>query len=260
MKSVITLTTDFGTCDGFVGQVKGVILSINPNVNLLDITHDIDPFSIVGGALALKGVVGRFAFPCIHMAVVDPGVGGKHRRLAIRLGDSYLVGPDNGLFSLILRDFGAFEARSIENPNFMALHVSNTFHGRDIFAPAAARLSLGEKFAEIGPMVNDLMELETPSPVFSDRQTLGIILHIDRFGNLVSNINRKHVEGFQLEIKCGPIKISGLVNCYSQSNPEEPVALINSFDLLEIALPMGNASEAYGVGVGTAIKITMERK
>ncbi len=258
MKSIITLTTDFGSQDGFVGQMKGVILSRNPCANIIDITHDIPPYSILEGALVLKGAVGRFTIPSIHVAVVDPGVGGKRKPLAVRLDDKFLVGPDNGLLSLILVDSQKYEARSIENPEFMAPKVSQTFHGRDIFAPAAAQLSLGRRFAEVGPVVGDIQTLEIPKVSRTSTSLLGEIIHVDRFGNLISNMDIKIIGDGKFCVGCGPIRIGELSTHYVQTGSVMPVALINSMDLLEIALPCGNASEHYRVGVGAEVRIIFE--
>lgn len=259
MRPVITLTTDFGERDGYVGQMKGVILGINPDVSILDITHDIAPYSIMEGALALKGVVKRFTIPTIHLAVVDPGVGGKRRPIAIRMGASYLVGPDNGIFSLLFDELEEFQARSIENKRFMAPSVGSTFHGRDIFAPAAARLSLGHDFGHIGPVITDLVKVTMPSKKVSPDGIQGEIIHVDRFGNLISNIERSEVEGINLSVFCGPIRVDQLSSCYSDSATDSPIALTNSFDLLEIALPQADASKEYGIKTGARVNVFFKR-
>ncbi len=259
MKTVVTLTTDFGERDGYVGQMKGVILGINPEASIVDITHDIAPYSIMEGALTLKGVVKRFSIPTVHVSVVDPGVGGKRRPIAVRIGSSYLVGPDNGIFSLLLDEFAGYEARSIENSGFMAPTVSNTFHGRDIFAPAAARLSLGHNFQDVGPIITDLAKLVAPQKIRSSDGIQGEIIHIDRFGNLITNVERSELEGMALSVSCGPIRIQRLSSCYSDSIPLSPIALLNSFDLLEIALPNANASEEYGIETGARINVRFKK-
>lgn len=258
MKSFITLTTDFRSQDGFVGQMKGVILSINRCANIVDITHDITPYSVLEGALALKGVVGRFRFPSIHVAVVDPGVGGKRKPLAVRVDDKFLVGPDNGLLSLVLVDSEKYEARSIENPEFLAPKISHTFHGRDIFAPAAAQLSLGRRFEEIGPLVSHVQMLDMPKVSRTPKSLMGEIIHVDRFGNLISNMESKIIGDGKFCVECGPIRIGELSTHYVQTGSIMPVALINSMDFLEIALPCGNASEHYSVGVGAEVRIIFE--
>lgn len=259
MKPIVTLTTDFGERDGYVGQMKGVILGINPDVSIVDITHDITPYSIMEGALALKGVVRRFTIPSVHLAVVDPGVGGKRRPIAVKMGASYLVGPDNGLFSLLLDELAVFEARSIENRTFMAPTIGSTFHGRDVFAPAAAMLSSGHEFCDVGPVVTDLVKLAKPLKTASSDGIQGEIIHIDRFGNLISNIERSEVEGFNLSVLCGPIRVERLSTCYSDSSPDSALALVNSYDLLEIALPEANAAKEYSVGIGSHVNVCFRK-
>lgn len=259
MKSIITLTTDFGARDGYVGQMKGVILGINPEATILDVTHDIAPYAVFEGALVLKGVIGRFTFPSFHIAVIDPGVGGKRKPLAIRVADRYLIGPDNGLFSLVIGGLKEYEARVIANPDFMAPAISHTFHGRDIFAPAAAQLSLGRDFQEIGPVLERLQMLETPQAIVTRERVTGKIIHVDRFGNLITNIESQNIQGQQISVRCGPVRIGGLASYYCQADPKSPIALINSFDLLEIALPSGNASEQYGIGVGADVEVVFGR-
>ncbi len=259
MSAVVTLTTDFGERDGYVAQMKGIILGINPDACIVDITHDIAPYSIMEGALTLKGVVKCFSFPSYHVAVVDPGVGGMRRPVAVRTGSSYLIGPDNGIFSLLLHQLTGYEARSIENSAFMTPAISRTFHGRDIFAPAAAKLSLGHDFSNVGPIITDLTRLVEPERIKSSDSIQGEIIHVDRFGNLISNIERSEVEGITLEVSCGPIKVNRLSSCYSDSAPFSPVALTNSYDLLEIAIPNGNASEKYGIVKGARINVRVKK-
>ena len=259
MKGVVTLTTDFGERDGYVGQMKGIILGINPDACIVDITHEITPYSIMEGALALRGVVKCFSFPSYHVAVVDPGVGGVRRPVAVRTGSSYLIGPDNGIFSLLLNELAEYEARSIENSAFMAPAISRTFHGRDIFAPAAAKLSLGYDFRDVGPLVTDLTGLVEPEKIKSSDGIWGEIIHVDRFGNLISNIERSEVEGVTLEVSCGPINVDRLSSCYSDSTPLSPIALTNSYDLLEIALPNDNASRKYGINTGAKVNVRLKK-
>lgn len=258
MKAFITLTTDFGERDGYVGQMKGRILGINPEASIVDITHDISPYSVTEAALVLKAVVRQFDFPSIHVAVVDPGVGGERRAIVIRFGSSYLIGPDNGIFSPLIDELGDCEARSIENSDFMSSRISRTFHGRDIFAPAAATLSLGHDFSGVGPPAPDLVKLNLREKIKKPGIIIGSIIHVDRFGNLVSNIEAFEIEGKRLRVECGHIIVEGLTGCYSDSLTPEPIALVNSFNLLEIALPGGNASEGLGLKVGEMVRATLK--
>lgn len=255
MISVITLTTDFGTRDGFVGQIKGVMLGINPVVNIVDITHEIAHFSVREADLVLKGIYSRFNLPSVHVVVVDPGVGGSRRPLAVKVGASYLIGPDNGIFSSILNENKDFEARAILNPSFTLQKVSNTFHGRDIFAPAAAWLSRERNFSEIGPMVSDPVILEIPTPDISGNRIKGSVIHVDSFGNIITNVDKSMLKGKRIEVRCGNIRVSGLSSSYSQSPGRSAIALINSFDLLEIAVPLASAACKYGINVGAEVTV-----
>ena len=258
MKSIITLTTDFGTKDGFVGQMKGVILGINPLVNIIDVTHDITPYAVGEAAIVVKGVIERFQFPSIHIAVVDPGVGGQRKSIAIRWADTYLIGPDNGIFSYLLKEKINYEARCIDNPDFTAPIKSATFHGRDIFAPAAAWLSAGSDFEKIGPVIPEILKLDMVEIEKSGHQLKGQIIHVDRFGNLITNIEGRDINYTEIEIDCGEISIKGLSNFYSQSNPNSPIALINSFDLLEISLFQDDASKKFGAKVGDEVRVMVK--
>src|SRR5512136_525753 len=165
--SIITLTTDFGTSDGYVGTMKGVILSIAPNVTLVDITHEIAPQHIRQAAYVLYAAASYFPTAAIHLAVVDPGVGSRRRALVVRTSRGFLVGPDNGLFTLFLDDEPDAECHSITNPAFMLPYVSATFHGRDVFAPVAAHLARRDalELSEFGPRVSDAVTLALPKPV-----------------------------------------------------------------------------------------------
>ena len=187
-RPLITLLTDFGTRDAYVGSLKGVILSLNPEVRLVDLSHEVDPQDIRAGAFMLAEAAAYFPPGTIHLAVVDPGVGSRRRALAARCRGHYWVGPDNGLFHLIFNRAPDLAMVSLENPAYFRPRVSATFHGRDIFAPVAAHLSLGVDLDDFGPRVTDPVSLAFPEPEFGPETIQGEIISVDRFGNLISNI------------------------------------------------------------------------
>ena len=185
---LITLLTDFGVRDEYVGCLKGVILGLNPRAVLVDLSHEVPPQDIRAGAFILAATAPFFPTGTIHLAVVDPGVGTSRRPLAARCRGQFWVGPDNGLFHLIFAGQGDLEIVSLENPAYFRPQVAATFHGRDLFAPVAAHLSLGVDLRQLGPTVTDPIRLPWPEPTFTAKIIRGEIIHVDRFGNLVSNI------------------------------------------------------------------------
>jgi S-adenosylmethionine hydrolase len=187
---IITLLTDFGTQDYFVGAMKGVILSINPAAQIIDITHEIPPQDIYAAAFNLLATYRDFPPGTIHVAVVDPGVGSSRRPITIECAEQYFVGPDNGLFSWICEREGKFRARQLTNEKFFRNPFSSTFHGRDVFAPVAAALSNGVNTGEFGPVIDDLVRLESLKPKTTDKGIEARIIHIDRFGNCITNLTR----------------------------------------------------------------------
>jgi len=256
MSSLITLTTDFGTRDGFAAQMKGVILGINPQARLIDVTHDIEPFNVLEGALVLKGLVGYFPAGVIHLAVVDPGVGSKRRGIVMRSDERFYVGPDDGLFSLVLKAGRSREIREIKNPDFFLPDPHPTFHGRDVFAPVAAHLSLGNRFDLFGPVIEDPVMLPIPSVDRTRDGIQGEVIYIDRFGNLTSNIEARLLSRPVEIVQVSEVKIKGIKRFFSEVPEGSPVALINSFGFLEIAVNLGNASSALGIQRGAPVTVT----
>ncbi len=246
MGSLITLTTDFGHSDHYVGAMKGVIASINPDAVVLDITHGIPPFDVMRGALALRAAAPYFPAGTIHVVVVDPGVGGERRPIAVKAGGFVLVGPDNGVLSLMYPEGEAPEARLIENPDFMLEHVSSTFHGRDVFAPAAAHLSRGRPFVEVGRPVRDLQRLAVPSPCRREGLIVGRVLYVDSFGNLVTNIPSDGVDDVAV-VEVEGRALRGVLPSYAYAPRGELAAVRGSTGLVEIAANMGDAARMLGV-------------
>ena len=255
LTSLITLTTDFGTRDGYVAQMKGVIYTINPKATVIDVAHDIQPFNIVEGALVLKGLARYYPEGTIHVAVVDPGVGSTRRALALRCGERIYLGPDNGLFSLLMLAAGTCQVREICNRDYMRPDPHPTFHGRDVFAPVAAHMSEGVPLEVLGPEVADSVLLDLPEPVRTDRGINGEIIHVDRFGNLTTNISASMLNKPFAHLRAGTVYIRRLSSYFGEVGEGRPLALINSFGYLEISVNRRNASEVLGIGRGDKIRL-----
>jgi len=258
--SIITLTTDFGTSDGYVGTIKGVILSIAPDVTLVDISHDIAPQNIRQGAYVLHAAAPYFPTGTIHLAVVDPGVGSRRRALAILASRGILVGPDNGLFTLLLADEPDAECHEIIHPEFMLRRVSATFHGRDVFASAAAHLASGADLGAVGPRIADPVMFPILAPVQQpDGSWLGHVLYADHFGNLITSVTLAELQEMgRLEIAIGGRRITGLRRTYAEAAPGELVALVGSSGHLEISIVNGNAAQTLGLGPDSPVILRIE--
>ncbi len=259
--SIITLLSDFGTQDAYVASMKGVILGLNPQAVLVDLSHEVPPQDIRAGAMVLAGAAPHFSPGTIHLAVVDPGVGGPRRALAAQGAGQFWVGPDNGLFHLVFSGVTPMTIVSLENPRFFRSRVSATFHGRDIFAPVAAHLSLGVELALLGPTILDPVPLVLAPPVFTAAKVQGEIVHVDHFGNLVSNIQagelRAWAAGHNFQLKLGSLKIEGLARTYSDVAPRDFLALEASHGYVEIACALDNAARRLGVGLGQTLEIRL---
>ncbi|HXG51879.1 MAG TPA: SAM-dependent chlorinase/fluorinase [candidate division Zixibacteria bacterium] len=257
---LITLTTDFGYVDPFVGIMKGVIATINPAARVIDITHGIRPQDVLAAALALREAVRYFPPDSIHVVVVDPGVGTERRPLLIGYGGTYLVGPDNGVLSL------AFEGREpdclvcLSNPAYHLRPAAATFHGRDIFAPAAAHLSLGVPPAAFGYGASTFIRLELPAVRKSPAALHGCILYIDGFGNLFTNIREADLADWDrrtLTITVRGQMIRGLASNYAAGASGELIALVNSWGFVEIALFRGSAQLKTGAVIGDPVSVAV---
>lgn len=255
MPHIVTLMSDFGTHDGYVGQMKGVILNIDPSAVLVDVTHDIEPFAVLEGALVLKGISKYFGHETIHLAVVDPGVGSTRRGIVARIDGRLYVGPDNGLFSLVLASARSAEVREIRNTEMTVPNPHPTFHGRDLFAPVAGHLSAGARFESVGPPVSDPVTLSIDPPRVVENGLDGEVIHVDRFGNLTTNMDAEMLTRPVRRIEMGDVSIPGLSMFFGQVPEGEPLALINSFGFLEIAVNRGNAAKSLGVGKGSRLLV-----
>ncbi len=267
---VITLLSDFGLSDSYVGAMKGVIYSICPGASIVDITHEVPPQDLLQGAFLLSAAWRFFPSGTVHVAVVDPGVGTERKPLLVRARDHFFLAPDNGLLSLVLpaedAEIAPFqpyqaaispgvEAFALTNSAYWLHPVSNTFHGRDIFVPAAANLLLGAAPGDMGERVEKMVRLAVPKPQWQDGSLNGYVLHLDRFGNIVTNIVMQDIADMSggIEIEVGNRKISRFSATYGQTN--ELTALIGGQGYLEVALPNGNAALELGVRVQDRVAV-----
>ncbi len=256
----MTLTTDFGLADPYVAEMKGTILSICPNAVIVDVTHNVEKFSIRMGAYMLASAAPYFPAGTVHVAVVDPGVGTQRRPIIMQTEHSVFVGPDNGLLILAAEAQGIKHMYKIDNPRFMLPHVSSTFHGRDIFAPAAAHIANGVSMDEFGPEISDLTQA-TFTKVKRNKETIvGEVLHVDGFGNIITNIRPKdikHIQEGNLQAELPNAKLHlKLAKTYAEAKPEEPVALIGSHNYLELALNQGSAAAKFQTKTGDKISLS----
>ncbi|MBI4270849.1 MAG: SAM-dependent chlorinase/fluorinase [Candidatus Rokubacteria bacterium] len=253
---VVTLTSDFGTRDAYVAELKAAVLSITRDVHLVDVTHEIPPHDVTAGALVLEAAAPWFPPGTVHVGVVDPGVGTARRGLALLSRGQLFVGPDNGLFTPFLAgaDWEAFELRA---PEYRRGTVSATFHGRDVFAPAAAHLALGLPPARLGPRLPNPVRLTWPGARARGGALAGVVLHVDRFGNLVTSIREDALAAL------GPsaaVRVGGrtlrLVRTYGALDPGAAGALVGSQGRLEIAVREGSAAAVLGVRAGTPVRVS----
>jgi S-adenosylmethionine hydrolase len=255
---LITLTTDFGYQDSFVGVMKGIVAGINPQARVIDISHGIPAHDVMAAALTLQHSVGYFPAGTIHVAVVDPGVGSTRRPLLIECGGNYFIGPDNGVLSLATGDSTPARVVQLANSAYQRKPTSSTFHGRDIFAPAAAHLSLGVSPAAFGEMLDDFVKLAVPRSVRRERSIEGEIVYIDNFGNLCTNVREDDLAGLpanRITIVLGAATIRGLAENYASVPEAEFVAVLNSWGKLEIAAYKDNAQKRTGAKIGDRIEV-----
>ncbi len=258
---LVTLTTDFGSKDPYVAEMKAVILGINPDCTIVDISHQIEKFNIRMGAYVLASCVPYFPRGTIHVAVVDPGVGGKREPIVIETETSFFIGPDNGVLALAARKSGKLlQVCRITNRRVMLPTVSHTFHGRDIFAPAAAHLACGKRITSFGPEISEIV-----TPTFArigreENQFEGEIMHIDDFGNIITNLEKSELESAEvdgtIDLKIRERKLAlKLCETYADVKEKMPLALFGSHNFLEISVNRGNAARILNANVGDRIKI-----
>ena len=259
---IITLTTDFGTSDVYVGIMKGVILGINPNVQVVDLTHAIPPQDIHEAAFTIYSAYPYFPKNAIHTIVVDPGVGTDRQAIVCEIEGTFFVCPDNGVLSYVLQDTRnktevPMKTAALQNANYFLPEISDTFHGRDIFAPVAAHLSLDIPLTNIGPSVQTLAEFPILMPQVSKNRIIGHIIKLDGFGNAITNISERTLtqEAATYEIRVGNTRLTRLNRAYAESTVGEPLAIIGSFGMLEIAINRGSAEVSLGLKWGDVVEI-----
>jgi len=256
---IITLLTDFGTQDGYVWAMKGVILGINPEARIVDIGHQVERHDLFQAALVLRNTCRYFPPGSVHVVVVDPGVGGSRKPLVVETANFFLVGPDNGVLSPVLEEFPPIKMVAIENKQYILSHVSDTFHGRDVFAPAAAHCSLGLPVEKFGPQMKTYRRMELPHPRVLTDGLCGQVIAVDRFGNLITNISRRgldrHVGSSSLHIRLGGTTISKISRSYQEAPQGSPLAIMGSWDLLEIAVNGGDARSVLEAGRGSEVVV-----
>ncbi len=260
---IITLLTDFGTSDAFVGIMKGVILGIHAEVRIVDVTHAVPPQQVLPAALLLRSAVPYFPPATIHVVVVDPGVGSTRRALVIETAHGILVGPDNGVLSLAAVRMAPRVARHITNTALFRHPLSQTFHGRDVFAPVAAHLSHGVVPEVCGPVVDAMIELTVPAVQRLPRRLSGEVIYTDHFGNLITNIDADALASFtvpRLSVSIANIQVAGPVQTYAAVAPGMPLAIVGSWGMLEIAVRNGSAADSFAAGPGTPVTVVVESR
>ncbi|MEO8128809.1 MAG: SAM-dependent chlorinase/fluorinase [Bryobacteraceae bacterium] len=259
-KPIITLTTDFGTTDHYVAVMKGVILGLCPNATLVDVSHDVQPFEVTEGAFVIAQAYRYFPRKTVHVVVVDPGVGTTRRPLLMEAGGQYFIGPDNGVFSMVFTR-EKHKVREMTADKFFLKPVSRTFHGRDVFAPAAAHLASGATPAQFGKVVIDYLRMNLEHPPRTGKRTwTGLILKIDRFGNLITNLQSEDFRDLALrpfEMQVGVQKISKIVQTFAEAEIGEVFLIMGSSGYLEVVANQGSAARLLGCGAGAPVDLSI---
>src|SRR5580658_6094824 len=258
LRGPITLTTDFGTCDHFVGTMKGVVLRIAPRVRIVDITHEIAPHDLNEAAFVIAQAWRYFPIGTIHVVVVDPGVGSARRPILCEAEGQFFIAPDNGVLSMIY-DSSPHKVRVISNDKLFLKKVSKTFHGRDVFAPAAARLAKGVAPSKFGKLIHDSVRSYLLKPTrLSRHDWSGVVLKTDRFGNLITNF---HIDEFPdlaqhpIELRAGLERITRLAATFAETTIGELFAIIGSSGFVEVAVNRGSAAKVLGIGAGSPVEL-----
>jgi len=259
---IITLTTDYGTSDHLVGTLKGVILNINPEVKLVDINHHVAPFDVLDGALSVAAACRYFPPRTIHLVIVDPGVGTQRRPILVTGGQYHFVAPDNGVLSLVYERESSLTVRHITADHYFLNPISDTFHGRDIFAPVAGWLSKIGQAASFGEEITDYVRFKLPKPKASGKAVKGLVLRVDNFGNLVTNFATEDLpqgvgSGGKIKILIGDKQIDQFAPTYAQGAPGEPFAIMGSTGFLEISVNKGSAARLLGVPRGAEVTVVL---
>lgn len=258
---LISLTTDFGLRDPYVAEMKAVILGLSPESKIIDISHEIERFNVAMGSYTLASASPYFPKGTIHVVVIDPGVGTLREAILIRTRSGYYVGPDNGVLFQAAENQGIKNIYRIENPKFMLSRISKTFHGRDIFAPAAAYLAKGIPAEKFGPETTDIVKPEFAKVIKINNEMIGAVLHIDRFGNIITNFTERKLRSMGIERK---VKIRlrdtdlelQLCEAYGEADSQQPHAIIGSHNFLEISINQGDAAKKFQSKIGDKIALS----
>ena len=261
-RPIITLTTDYGINDHLVGAMKGVILSINPEVTLLDITHGVLPHDILDGALTIGQAFHYYPPKTVHVVVVDPGVGTQRRPILVAADQHYFVAPDNGVLSAVYDKTEALSVWNLTSEHYFRQPMSKTFHGRDIFAPVAAWLTKSWQSSAFGEPITDFVRFSLPKPKPDGKMIKGVVLRVDHFGNLITNFTAENspalfAEDAKFTIRAGNGTVTKMVPTFAQGGPGEPVAIIGSSGYLEICVNRGNAAKTLASMRGAEVSIEL---
>ncbi len=263
MPKIVALLTDYGTRDQYAGSLRGAVLAACPDAQVVDISHDVASHAVREAAFVLRATVAAFPAGAAFVAVVDPGVGSSRRGIAIRAGGYFFVGPDNGIFSLVLADHPEAEVRELTNAGLFRPTVSSTFHGRDIFGPVAGALVRGTAFEEVGPRIHDAFHFEFPRPLIGDDVVEGQVIYIDTYGNLVSSIGGAEWQAF-IESASGDLTemvadinhvIVPVVTTFGDVPEDEACAFLGSAGRIEVAVNRGSAAKRFEASIGSAVKL-----
>jgi len=263
-RPIVTLTTDFGISDHFVGTLKGVILDIAPDAEIIDISHAVQAFDVLDGALTISQAYSYFPARTVHMVVVDPGVGTARRPIIASTDLYHFVAPDNGVLSLVYGREERLRVRNVSAQHYFREPISNTFHARDIFAPVAAYLAKGVDSDKFGEEIDDYVRFNSPKPKAINSETLrGVVLKVDRFGNLITNITPQDAPMLFAEqppafkIVIGKQEVTEMKTSYAEGGPNEIFGILGSMGFLEIATNRGPAAQVLGVGKGSDVSIIL---
>ena len=255
---IITLTTDYGTNDHLAGTLKGVILKIVPDATVVDITHQVNAYDLLDGALAIGSAYSYFPARTIHVVVVDPGVGTARRPLLVSAGGQYFVAPDNGVLSVIYERERDVVARHANVEHYYLQPLSKTFHGRDVFAPVAAWLAKGAQIGSMGDEITDYKKFAMPRPKAANGHVKGVVMRVDAFGNLLTNFRVEDLPaaamaGGEIKLQVGQHAVTRMVDTFAVGNKGEAVAFVGSSGYVEIGVNKGNAAQALAIGRGAAV-------
>jgi len=258
-RPILTLTTDFGLSDHYVGAMKGVILGICPDAHIVDISHSVSPYEIAEGAYLIAQAYPCFPKKTVHVIVVDPGVGSARRPILLEAGGQYFIAPDNGVLSMVYSAYEKYTVRLIANEKLFLHPVSRTFHGRDIFSPVAAHLASGVTPARVGKRIDDFLRPGFQKPQRTGKRTwTGRILKIDRFGNIITNFHSSDfpdLERRNFSVRLGPHEVNVLVRSYAESSPGEVFLIVGSSGYLEVSVNQGSAAKRIGCEAGAPAEL-----